>query len=162
MLDGGLNWEALGAIGELASAVIVLVSVIYLSLQIRQNTKQTRLSAIQAVNASNDSAFDPIYLEENTKIFTKGQRSFLELSEHEKVVFDMLMMRLAASFDATTYQHEQGSYDAELYGAQIKFFATFFATPGGRDWLEMRKGSITQVTLSNLRSTILEIEQRAT
>ena len=149
-----MNWEALGAIGQMASAVIVLASVVYLAMQIRQNTKQTRLGAIQAVNASNDSAFDPIYLAENTQIFTKGQNSFSDLTAHEKNVFDMLMMRLAASFDATTYQHLQGSYDTELYESQLKFFATFFATPGGRDWLEIRKESITVATRTNLERAI--------
>ena len=157
-----MNWNALGAIGELASAVIVLASVVYLAMQIRQNTKQTKLGAIQAVNASNDSAFDPIYLTENTKIFTKGQASFSDLNAHEKIVFDMLMMRLAASFDSTTYQHVQGSYDDELYEASLKFYATFFSTPGGRDWLEMRKGSVTKTTLTNLERAIRQVSEEAT
>ena len=131
-------------------------------MQIRQNTKQTRLGAIQAVNASNDSAFDPIYLAENTPIFTKGQGSFLNLAEDERIVFDMLMMRLAASFDATTYQHVQGSYDTELYQASLKFYATFFASPGGREWLEMRKGSVTPTTLTNLQGAIRQNLEGAT
>ncbi|MEE8113300.1 MAG: hypothetical protein V3T23_02990 [Nitrososphaerales archaeon] len=157
-----MNWEALGAIGELASAVIVLASVAYLAVQIRQNTKQTRLASIQAINASNDSAFDPIYLAENTHIFTKGQASFSDLSEHEKVVFDMLMMRLAASFDSTTYQFVQGSYDEELYEGTLKFYATFVASPGGREWLNMRKESLTSITLANLERAIEEMHEGAT
>ena len=77
-----MNWEAIGAIDEFLGAAVVVIALGYLAIEIRQHTKQTRLSAIQAVNASDDSAFVPIYLEENKKIFTKGQRSLSELSDH--------------------------------------------------------------------------------
>ena len=34
-----MNWEAIGAVGEVLGAVAVVLTLIYLSLQIRQNTK---------------------------------------------------------------------------------------------------------------------------
>jgi hypothetical protein len=37
-----INWEAIGAVGEVAGAVAVLVTLVYLATQIRQNTKSTR------------------------------------------------------------------------------------------------------------------------
>ena len=152
-----MNWEAIGAIGEILGAVTVLGTLAYLAVQIRQNTAQTKLDSIQAINASNDSAFDPIYLGENTRIFTKGQASYAQLDDHEKVVFDMLMMRLAASFDATTYQFVHGAYDDELYEGSLKFYATFMASPGGQQWLAFRKESIGRVTLENLEKAIVEL-----
>ena len=43
-----MNWEAAGAIGEIISALAVFLTLIYLALQIRQNTKAVRASAIDA------------------------------------------------------------------------------------------------------------------
>ncbi len=40
-----MSWEAIGAIGEMISAFAVVVSIIYLSIQIRSNTRATRGSA---------------------------------------------------------------------------------------------------------------------
>lgn len=40
-----MNWEAIGAIGEMIGAAGVIVSILYLSLQIRANTNATRASA---------------------------------------------------------------------------------------------------------------------
>jgi hypothetical protein len=37
-----INWEAIGAVGEVAGAVAVLVTLVYVATQIRQNTQSTR------------------------------------------------------------------------------------------------------------------------
>ena len=42
-----MNWEALGAIANVLTAVGVIATLIYLSIQIRQNTKAVRSSSIQ-------------------------------------------------------------------------------------------------------------------
>ena len=40
-----MNWEAIGAIGEIIGALAVVVSILYLSIQIRSNTRATKASA---------------------------------------------------------------------------------------------------------------------
>ena len=40
-----MNWDAIGAIGETVSAVAVVVSILYLAVQIRSNTRATKASA---------------------------------------------------------------------------------------------------------------------
>jgi len=65
--------QDLGAIGEFVGAFTVVVTLIYLTLQVRQSTAQARLTSIQAVNASNDSAFNPIYIPENARVWALGQ-----------------------------------------------------------------------------------------
>ena len=42
-----MNWDAIGALGEIIGALAVVISVIYLSLQIKQNTAATRSLAHQ-------------------------------------------------------------------------------------------------------------------
>jgi hypothetical protein len=42
-----MNWDAIGAIGELTGALAVVVSVIYLALQIRNNTQATMVTVVQ-------------------------------------------------------------------------------------------------------------------
>ena len=43
-----MNWEAIGAIGEIVGAAAVFLTLIYLALQIRQNTSSVRLAAVDA------------------------------------------------------------------------------------------------------------------
>lgn len=42
-----MNWDALGTIGEIAGAIGVIVTLIYLATQIRQNTKSSKVTAVQ-------------------------------------------------------------------------------------------------------------------
>ena len=42
-----MNWEAISAVSEIVGAVAVVISLIYVAAQIRQNTKMMRTAAKQ-------------------------------------------------------------------------------------------------------------------
>ncbi|MGI9324326.1 MAG: hypothetical protein ACR2PZ_03835 [Pseudomonadales bacterium] len=42
-----MNWDAIEAIGEVVGAVAVVLTLIYLSVQLRQNTRSSKLAALQ-------------------------------------------------------------------------------------------------------------------
>ena len=50
-----MNWEAVGAAGEIIGAVAVIISIIYLALQVRQNTAALRSSATNAASEGLES-----------------------------------------------------------------------------------------------------------
>ena len=45
-----MNWDALGAIAELVSAIGVIATLFYLAIQIRTNTQETRIAATGQVS----------------------------------------------------------------------------------------------------------------
>ncbi|MGB0133791.1 hypothetical protein, partial [Dokdonella sp.] len=49
-----MNWDAIGAIGEIAGAIGVIVTLLYLAIQLRQNTKASNAIAVQ--NSMENSA----------------------------------------------------------------------------------------------------------
>ena len=72
-----MNWEALGAIGELIGAVTVLVTLLYLAKQIRDNSNMLSISAYQtALDGYNDLASkffqDPDNARISGNLFTDG------------------------------------------------------------------------------------------
>ena len=51
-----MNWDAIGAIGEIVGAFAVVLSLVYLSIQIRTQNKESRLASVQeTVVAQRDS-----------------------------------------------------------------------------------------------------------
>ena len=46
-----MNWEAIGAVGETVGALAVLVTLVYLAMQIRQNTKAVQAAAVDSANS---------------------------------------------------------------------------------------------------------------
>jgi len=47
-----MNWEAIGAIGEIVGAMAVVASLVYLATQIRQSTKVARSATRNAIAES--------------------------------------------------------------------------------------------------------------
>jgi len=52
-----MNWDALGAIGELVSAFAVVVTLLYLAIQLRQ----TRIAAVRDANRTIITDFQRIW-----------------------------------------------------------------------------------------------------
>lgn len=47
-----MNWEAIGAVGEIIGAMAVVLSLIYLAIQVRQNSNMARAESRLRVVAS--------------------------------------------------------------------------------------------------------------
>lgn len=46
-----MNWEAVGAVGEIVGAAAVVVTLVYLAGQVRQATRATQAASFQAASA---------------------------------------------------------------------------------------------------------------
>jgi hypothetical protein len=87
-----MNWDALGAIGEVIGPLAVFLTLGYLAVQIRQNTKAVRASAldssVNAVNAVRVAMFENV---EVTALYRKGLENPDELDDNEKTRFRLLV-----------------------------------------------------------------------
>ena len=67
-----MNWEAVSAITDIIGVVAIVVSLIYVSVQIRQNTKVARAATRQAIADSTESlGNDLLNSAEMAEIFVK-------------------------------------------------------------------------------------------
>jgi hypothetical protein len=132
-----VNWEAVGAIAEILGAIGVILSLAYLSVQIRSNTKQLRFSASQSVAEALDRAFDPIYTEPCLSIWQKGHNGIDDLTEAERTVFNGLMARQSHNYANVLDAQNSNLIERGRAGERYRqFYADLFATPGGIRWLE--------------------------
>lgn len=46
-----MNWNEIGAVGEAAGAIAVMVSVVYLAVQVRKQTRESRFAATRELAA---------------------------------------------------------------------------------------------------------------
>ena len=53
-----MNWDAIGAVGEILGAAAVVLSLVYLATQIRQGTSATRTATRDAAMAQSLSFFE--------------------------------------------------------------------------------------------------------
>jgi hypothetical protein len=133
-----MNWEAIGAIGEILGAIGVIVTLGYLAVQIRQNTRSLRAAAQQSfveVNAS----FAGLLLNNDgmARVYRLGINDQSQPSEDELVQFDMLMVTFFR--DAQNLLLQQGTMDHEMWEGTMRNVLWHMRQPGVLDWWKTRK-----------------------
>ena len=131
-----MNWEALGAIGELLGGLVVIVSVVYLARQIRQSNRHaeasTELSWMHGLNEIWDRWSD----ETTTETIRKGLADFDALSRNEQVRFQMQVGALVNHCLAAEQLWQRQLIASETRDAAVDTLARILRTPGGRRYWE--------------------------
>ena len=136
----GMNWEMLAAIGQLAAVCVGIPSLIYLAVQIREQTKERRQSAVNALTvqwgdltcALHDSA-------ELSEIFLRGVQSFADLDPVSKLRFSSFFIRFLNHFEAMYFAHSDGLLTASSWDKMVRTLGDLFAYPGVQQWWETRR-----------------------
>jgi hypothetical protein len=136
-----MTLEDLGNLGEFIGAIAVVVSLVYLAVQIRQNTKTVRTSTYQAVLNSNIQAQNPIlYNPHVDRVYQLGRRDPSQLTAEEWPLFTMIIAQLLINYEATYLQHEHGVVDSDYWRGRQSVLKRFVAQPGVRAVWEKRAG----------------------
>jgi len=145
-----MNWEAIGAIGEILGALAVFVTLIYLAVQIKQNTRSIdtghRLAQTQAqqqwTSMFNDSILTMAESEYYPQIMSAvNEQGIDSLNNEDRDRLSLYMTAMAARLDMMHLQYEQGflaqeTYDATFVGA-IRHFGPIWMEVGA--FLDLRR-----------------------
>ena len=134
-----MNWDALGAIGEIVGALGVIASLLYLALQIRNDASARRADTSHAqsrmlTEAQRDIASSPGLAD----IFYKGVSDYDALTGPEKVRFNASVGTSFRAFEDTFHRHAEGHLDEKLWQSIDRPIEEFVNTPGIRKWWESR------------------------
>ena len=128
-----MNWEAIGAVGEILGATAVFVTLVYLAVQIRQNTQAVRASALDASVTSVTSIRQTVLESaELSSIFQSGLDDPNVLDEAERTRFRMLMQNVLWSFWNVYAQAEYANLSAGVWDAQLPILNRIMSSAGGR------------------------------
>jgi hypothetical protein len=127
-----MSLEDLGNIGEFVAAMAVLSSIIYLALQIRQNTAAAATSTYDSVMGGYNElnltiASDP----DLGRIVHVGMYTPDSLDENERIRFAFTIRAVSNQYLKLLRLHEKGVFppnEWETYGREL---AQIYRTPGG-------------------------------
>ncbi len=115
-----MNWDAIGAIGEIVGALAVVVTLAYLALQIRASTKESEANAFTVTGAQFNVTLS--HLMEHADVWAKGNAGS-ELSAAEQIVFDALVKsRSDQHFFAFARNVVRGSGHEQLHVGGLALF----------------------------------------
>ena len=139
-----MNWEMLSAIGQICAALLVIPSLIYLAVQIREQNKERRRAGVniltvqwsELVKAVQDS-------DEFAMLFLQGVQSFNGLHAPSKLRFSAFFTRLVRNCEGMFIYYRDGALDKPLWDEVERTLSDYFAYPGVREWWATRRHWVT-------------------
>jgi hypothetical protein len=140
-----MSLEDLGNIGEFVAAVAVVVSLVYLAVQIRQNSRWLRASIVQAVAGSfmdfnQTVAANPQLM----RVYQIGLEDFARLSEEERRQFLHLITSVFRFAEQMFYQYRRGTLEEQMWQGYAENILFIYQQPSVRQWWEIRRGMFSE------------------
>jgi hypothetical protein len=128
-----LTLEDFGNLGDFVGGLAVIATLLYLAVQIRQNTRILRTSAEQTADpiaAIANIAQSP----ENAAVYHRGLANPSELSDEERTHFYLLMASSFYVLHQGYRAYQLGTQTAETWQWQSRALRFYVAQAGVRTW----------------------------
>ena len=126
-----MNWEAIAAVGQIIGALAVLITLIYLAVQIRQNTAAVATATYESTMAGfNDINVVVASHPELASLLDRGCQSPDSLNAVEVVQFNFLLRCYANQWWKLFMLHERGSLPSGEWSIFAQEAAQFLDQPG--------------------------------
>ena len=130
-----MSLEDLGNIGEFVAAVGVIISLLYLAVQIRQNTRSVRDSAFQEVIHSIAEITTQLGTNpQSASLLRKATRSPGNLNEDEWFQFANLAYSMMNTYQIHHWLHERGLLDDSVWTPTVNNLRNHMSLPGFQAW----------------------------
>ena len=114
-----MNWDAIGAIGEIIGSMAVILTIVYLSMQIRQTTKSARSAS---GNQTRQAAVDVLSVItgniETARTYTNGLKNREELEVSERLQFDLIVFQMMRALETFFFEHQERLLSEEQWLGQ--------------------------------------------
>lgn len=127
-----MSIQDMGSIGELIGAVAVIFSLIYLAMQIRQNTKAVRIQTYQAIMDASNRLGDSLAERNVDAIYRKGRKDPDSCSEEEMAQFMLIAGQVVNLYEGLYLHHQSGAIDDDFFENRWKTFHRMMHQPGFR------------------------------
>ena len=135
-----MNWEAIGAVGEIVGAAGVIATLCYLAIQIRHSNRESQSNVAWAItNSLNSFISDVASSPESASLWRRGCLSFSGLDDNEQEHF-VFIMAAWANILMALYRTKDLSSIPEEYWVQVKStFLMYMEQPGFRECVLSRR-----------------------
>jgi hypothetical protein len=130
-----MSLEDLGNIGEFVGAIGVIVSLIYLAVQIRQNTRSSRAASYQAAVTSISDLMREIGADPDlARIVAGGASDPGLLTANEQLQFYYFALSIVRNYENIHYQYISGAIDEDTWSGWAARIKSSLATAGAQEW----------------------------
>ena len=149
-----MSFDDLGNLAEFISSIAVLISLIYLAVQIKKSTETARTSTYHSIvsdfgdmNQTMASVPDLSYL------YVTALEDFEGLEPSEKARISQLFYLSFRYFENMFYQYQKGYLEEDVWIGWEKLMVTYFRREGFQSWWAMRRDVFSSSFVEFLESS---------
>ena len=125
-----MNWEAIDAIGEIMGAIAVFLSLIYLGVQIKTNTKHMAAASKQSV--ANEFRDWLRMLDSDNEAFSVGLAEYPDIPFRVRAKFAAQLHDLVVFYQSAHALYESGTLNEETHYRYLTWVSSVLLTQGGQ------------------------------
>ena len=134
-----LTLDSAAKVAEVVGAVAVVVGLLFVVIEIRENTIAQQFSATQTLVSEYNTAVSAINDREFVCIYIRAGNDFQSLSQSDKIRFSILMQPVFRTFEQLHYSDLNGTIDVNVYSGFERQYAAMMQLPGNRQYWAARR-----------------------
>ena len=140
-----MSLSDLAALGSFVSGIAVLISLIYLASQVRQNMRATRAQIHQ--NILTGWLGVCAMVTDNAKVFAAGigstEQTFAAMSDEEKLTYLGTIFAFFKNFENSYLQYQEGFVRPQDWAAWTNQMFMYWRMSGVQHWWKMRRATFS-------------------
>ena len=124
---------------DIIGAVAVVIGLVFVGLEIRQNTRAQQFSTTQALVSEYNAAIRSMVEESNACLISRGFENFGDLDGTEALQFSIHMLQSLRVTEQMYYAWLEHEMDPEVFSGFAGQVRTNMTLPGLREYFQLRR-----------------------
>ena len=154
-----MNWDAIGAIGEIIGALAVLITLIYLSIQIRQNTRVARSTVRQAISESSQTAASDVINNADVAKLFYGDINGEKVEGLDWFRLQARCWRDMHHYENVYFQATEGLFSSSEWAGYRRNIAALMVMPSYQEYWQHESSLYSDSFQAEMSSILLELEK---
>jgi hypothetical protein len=134
------SWEEISAISQLVGSIAVVLSVLYLALQVHGSTRVAKLAAQDAASTALREVTRPFAENaELARIWRIGLEDLSSLTVDEQARFFHSTYQFLKAFETIHFHHAYGLMDEQVWQGWCGLLEHYVASPGMEHYWKLRQ-----------------------
>ena len=157
-----MNWDAISAVSQLIGSIAVVLSVLYLAVQLRSSTRVARVAAMDAAAAALRDVTKPLMENaELARLWRTGLENLDALSPDDQARFFHTGHQFLKAMETIHYHYVYGLLDTQLWAGWRELLHHYVNCPGLKYYLE-RRAPVFSERFRNFLAELEPISERMT
>lgn len=155
-----MNWDAIAAIAEITASIGVIISLIYVGVQIRNQTIESQLDSGDELTQQLMNAYQMVASEkEVAEILTKGLNEIRDLNEVDVMRFGAYANCIVRTSESMFYREKAGKLSSKVWVGLETAMGDVFRYPGMKSWWSSRSHWFSEEFAEYVSSNLISDEK---